>query len=320
MSEEPVFEVKTDTKDSLEQAIKSEVRYPPWVAVTPFFMSSLLFITVFFAVFSPLPIVILKSLQKNFLTAVALLTNLAIIWFLGGVSSAVLFACLAIPVAVGMPWMMFQKKYSFEVSTLLAWFVSCLLAAGFVLATIHLAHIDFIPQLKKEMDPFVDQLITASRDQGEPISLDRSEVINQMLDELPSVLAILFLITAWSNAVLLIRMNIGQIRQRLGLDNRFLYRWKSPEWLVYPAIIAGAVLIFSHSDAALVARSVLKALLAVYAIQGISILGYVLEHFAIKGLLRMVLFVMIIMFALPILIGVGFFDLWFDFRSKLRQS
>jgi hypothetical protein len=59
--------------------------------------------------------------------------------------------------------------------------------------------------------------------------------------------------------------------------------------------------------------------MAVYAIQGLSILSFFFDVWNVRGVFRVLAFLAAIFIMMPLLLSLGFFDLWFDFRSKFRQ-
>ena len=60
--------------------------------------------------------------------------------------------------------------------------------------------------------------------------------------------------------------------------------------------------------------------MAIYALQGLSVLSFFFEAWNVRGLFRALIMVAGVLFMMPLVLSLGFFDLWFDFRSKIRQS
>ena len=124
----------------------------------------------------------------------------------------------------------------------------------------------------------------------------------------------------WINLVMAVRLNPGGFRDRAGIPLARLKEWKAPEFLVWPAIAAGGILILGKGWPADVALNAFKFLMAIYAIQGLSILSFFFDVWKVRGFLRSGAYVLVVLLMMPLLLGLGFFDLWFDFRSKVRQS
>jgi cellulose synthase/poly-beta-1,6-N-acetylglucosamine synthase-like glycosyltransferase len=106
----------------------------------------------------------------------------------------------------------------------------------------------------------------------------------------------------------------------LGLSPNFLSQWKAPEFLVWPTIVCGFFLIGDFGIASEVSWIVFELLMSVYAIQGLSILSAILDLWGIRGWLRVIGYSLTLGLMLPLVLSLGFFDLWFDFRGKFRQS
>ena len=69
-----------------------------------------------------------------------------------------------------------------------------------------------------------------------------------------------------------------------------------------------------------VAVNLFRFLMAIYAIQGLSILSFFFDVWNVRGVFRGLAFLAGVLLMMPLLLSLGFFDLWFDFRSKFRQS
>jgi hypothetical protein len=173
-------------------------------------------------------------------------------------------------------------------------------------------------------DILLESLSPEARDQlvlgfgGGEIGID--EWRKRTLLELPGALGILCLLISWFNLRILINLNPNRFLQRVGLDRRVLNRWKNPDWLVWPTLGSWAVVLFVDGLPSDVALNVFKIFMAVYGLQGLAVLGALFEAWKIRGLFRMVLYSLVIFVMLPLLLSIGFFDQWFDFRAKFRQS
>jgi uncharacterized protein YybS (DUF2232 family) len=64
----------------------------------------------------------------------------------------------------------------------------------------------------------------------------------------------------------------------------------------------------------------MKILLILYGFQGLSVMSFLLNHYKMMGFLRALIFSLAIFVAMPLVLCLGFFDLWFDFRRKFVQS
>jgi uncharacterized protein YybS (DUF2232 family) len=104
----------------------------------------------------------------------------------------------------------------------------------------------------------------------------------------------------------------------LGLDADFFKRWKAPDHMVWPTLAAGFCLVIEIPVLSDVALNIFKILMAIYAFQGLSVTNYLFDVWGVKGFLRPLGYVLAVALLLPLVISLGFFDLWFDFREKFK--
>jgi hypothetical protein len=123
----------------------------------------------------------------------------------------------------------------------------------------------------------------------------------------------------WLNLLMLLRVNPRGIRERLGLLPNFIVEWRAPNWLIWPSLLLWAVVLWAPPAWSQVSFGGLKVCLALYGIQGLSILAFVLERFKIFGFFRLFTFGVALFLLMPAVLSAGFFDQWFDFRKKFRQ-
>ena len=313
---------------------------PDWVRVLPFYLSAVIYCSLLFSFLSPLPILFLYFARGRKWAWLAFVANVALVYagtffgakyffknlfetvpdfkyfsffFVGFFSVFVGMIGLALPEFL-------TRKNSIEKSV-----VSCLVALGLGLVFIGLAYQWFFhSNLILDLFALFDQALDRVKAGTAEISMYKVEDIpilkRQLRVELFSSLFELCLTWVFINLVLLFKFNPGQLRERLGLDVGFFKRWKAPEYLVWPTIVAGFLWVFDFPIISDVALNVLKPLLAIYAIQGLSILAFLFDVCGLKGPVRIIPYVISILFMQVLILSLGFFDLWFDFRSKLRQS
>jgi hypothetical protein len=58
--------------------------------------------------------------------------------------------------------------------------------------------------------------------------------------------------------------------------------------------------------------------MAIYALQGLAIVNYLFDVWGLKGFFRPLGYVLTVALLLPLVISLGFFDLWFGFREKFK--
>jgi uncharacterized protein YybS (DUF2232 family) len=96
-----------------------------------------------------------------------------------------------------------------------------------------------------------------------------------------------------------------------------LNRWKAPELLVWGVIGSGALLLVPSLGAKLMGLNGLIVFMVVYFFQGMAIVAYFFHKKQIPRFARVVLYGLIAVQQVVMLavIGVGFFDTWFNFRK-----
>jgi uncharacterized protein YybS (DUF2232 family) len=181
-------------------------------------------------------------------------------------------------------------------------------------------HVNPAAELRTQVTTLVGTIEKSLGDADSANPLQTDELRDDLLVEIPSAILVFALVLVWANLVVLLRLNPRGLRERLGLDLAVLRRWKAPEWLVWPTIVAGGLTLLDRGWPSDVALNAFKFLMAVYAIQGLSILAFFFDVWNVRGLFRSLLYVVAVMLMMPLLLSLGFFDLWFDFRGKLRQS
>ena len=93
--------------------------------------------------------------------------------------------------------------------------------------------------------------------------------------------------------------------------------WKPPEQLVWGVIGCGLILLIPSGSVKLIGLNGLIMLLTVYFFAGIAIISFYFEKKRFPRLLRIFLYSLIGLqqFVLILVIGLGFFDVWLNFRK-----
>jgi len=298
--------------------------------IVPFFLSALLFLTAFFTLFSPFPLLAFYFQGNTSLALVvcAALVNAAIVGFLGGPLSSGLYLTLIFPIVVFMPlyleWSVKKQKMTLEKTVFFTLLVVIFSGAGLVGAYSLIQKINPWILFQDQVGLIVEQLKTWSGGSGADWEVPPEALKKSLMVELPSGFLVFALLTVSANLVMLLRMNPKGLMARSGLNPLFLKLWKAPAYLVWPAILAGAtqVLPIPETQAwiSAIGLNVFKVLMAVYGLQGLSVLSFLFARWKVPNLLKLLLFTLFVAFLTPLLLAVGFFDLWFDFRAKFRQS
>jgi uncharacterized protein YybS (DUF2232 family) len=119
---------------------------------------------------------------------------------------------------------------------------------------------------------------------------------------------------------LLLTRPLLKIGRLPALDIGTLNLWKAPESLVWGVIGCGGMMVFPDTDLKLVGLNGLIILLQIYFFQGIAIVSFYFDKKKMPSALRWFLFSFIVLqlYVLVFVIGLGFFDMWLDFR-KIKQ-
>jgi uncharacterized protein YybS (DUF2232 family) len=136
---------------------------------------------------------------------------------------------------------------------------------------------------------------------------------------IPAIVISLTLIIVWLN--LLLSKSL-EVRSRLSFYHfGSLNQWKAPEILVWFVIGCGILLIFSGSGLRLLSISGILILMTVYFFQGIAIVSFYFEKKRFPRFLKIFMYSIIAVqqILLFFIIGLGFFDMWMNFR-KLEQK
>ena len=320
------------------EAPSSKKVVPFWVRLAPFVFSAVLFLSAVFSIFAPLPILMARLRAGRAQAFLALLTNSAIVFFVAGGASAYFYlTLLMVPIWVlgemlsrgsrlvrsdedgsvqGIRTLSLEKSALFAMIGGLVFGAVVFAGYSLVLKLSPLAH------LKQHVQTFVDLVFNAipAPDADWRSSPEGEAMRESLLVEFPSGVLIFMLLSVWANLLLVLRVNPAQLRLRLGRKAGVWREWKAPEHLVWPTIVCGAGLLGDFGVFSQVAINGFRVLMAIYALQGLSILSFFFDVWRVSGIFRSLAYLMALMLMLPLVLALGFFDLWFDFRAKFRQS
>lgn len=248
--------------------------------------------------------------------ALAVFTNVFMVGLLGGMTSAVLYLSFVGVSSFCLPFFFFHRRLPIDRSILFT------LAGMFGAVLISLGIYSFTQQvnLMTFFENQVSQTVNELTGQISDLGVTPEELKTTVLQEFPSVVAVFALIMVWANFILLIRLGQVYVEKNLKINLKFLKEWKAPEFLIWPTIVAGGFLVFDIGWPSVVGMNFFRFLMAIYALQGLSVLAYFFDSKNIKGFLRSLGYVIAIWPLMPLLLAVGFFDLWFDFRAKMGQT
>jgi len=168
-------------------------------------------------------------------------------------------------------------------------------------------NLDLTLELYRQMSMPEETIQTLSR------SLETIQYV--LVRVIPGMAVMSTLFVTWVN--LLMTRSLVRFRGLKTLNFGSLTRWKSPEILVWVVIAGGLLLLIPVKSLKIIGLNIVIALIMIYFIQGISIVSFYFDKRKFPRILRGVLYGLIgvqQLFSL-LVIGLGFFDLWIDFRK-----
>jgi hypothetical protein len=300
-----------------------------WSRFVPlFFTSAALYLSFFLSVLAPVPLIWAHLFRGRRLAFLATLCNVTMVFLLAGWPGLAGYAVFAVSCAwasaefarsevfLRVPQAPSVILFRFLIKTSLVILVSGAIATGLWAM---IARVSPWAELQRGLD-WLGQQMLAQTPTGTLDAADWALQKEEWLRNFPSTLVIAVMIQAWVACSLLLRLNPSRIRDRMGIPFGFSRLWRNPEALVWPAIISGFGALILKGIPADFCWNLLKIFAALYAFQGLAILQSVLDLWGMRGPLRGLSVVFALLVMLPLVISLGFFDLWFDFRAKLRQS
>jgi len=164
--------------------------------------------------------------------------------------------------------------------------------------------------------------------QGMGMSEENIQLISQSLDKIQQVLVTIIpalisastLFVAWISILLAKPVLVS--RSLNYPDFGPLVLWKAPEYLVWGVIGCGLALFLPHTAIKVIGINGLLILMTVYFFQGIAIVSFYFDKKRLPRFVRVFLYTLIALQQLILLavIGLGFFDLWVNFRRLGKQA
>jgi uncharacterized protein YybS (DUF2232 family) len=136
---------------------------------------------------------------------------------------------------------------------------------------------------------------------------------------IPAIIVASILFVSWTN--LLLAKPILQRKDLFYPSFGPLNQWKAPEFLVWGIIGCGLLLLLHFKVLKIFGLNGLLILMTIYFFQGIAIVSFYFEKKRFPRLLRIFLYSLIALqqAILLVVIGIGFFDMWMNFR-KLEKN
>ena len=312
MNESQPLEQNTDPKTDLKTpGAASRII----TQVAPFLLPVLFFHSAIFALISPLPLFILTLRSPIWMSALALALNAVLLYFSATPTQVGMAFFFWLSVGVLFPYLI-RKSGKVRLSLLLSYlYLDAILVLTFALLAKQ-ASMGLVEYLRADISIGMDHLLAIPDSPVKAIVDEQGKagLFRQFMTELPSGVLIGILVSFWINLLFASQIVRGF------LSPKFWATYRNPEWLVWPTLGFGALFAFSEHAPYFIGLNVFKVILVFYAFQGLSVMSHLLNHFKIFGFGRALLFCFALLVALPLVLSLGFFDLWFDFRRKFGQS
>ena len=277
------------------------------------------------ALFIPLPILFYRlRLGRINGLVIPIISSLVMVVFIGGISLDILFfaGLLLIGFILGE---LFELNLSIEKTTLYAsgsvvlsgligLIISSMLTGEGVLAIVS----NYVAK-NLELTLVLYQSMGMSQENVQLISQSLDKIQHVLVTIIPALVSTSTLFIAWISILLAKPVLIS--RSLHYPDFGPLNLWMAPDYLVWVVIGCGLALFLPIPVIKVIGLNGLLILMTVYFFQGIAIVSYYFNKKRFPKILRVFLYTLMALQQLILLavIGLGFFDLWINFRRLGKQ-
>lgn len=281
----------------------------------------------FFSLLTPLPILYYRlKLGRNAGTIISIVALLLMMVVLGGISPNALFFSGLILIGFFLAEFI-EMNLSVEKTILYASSIVLLFAAtGVILYSIisskgPVAIISGYVEKSMELTMYLYENIGIEEDLLYKISNSLEKIQFLLIRIIPALFVVFTIFVSWTTLLL--------VRPILKGANLFfpdfgsLNLWKAPEKLVWGVIGCGFLLLLPNQSVRILGLNCVIILMMIYFFQGIAIVSYYFEKKQFPKPLKffMYSFIALQQIIILIVIGLGFFDMWLDFRKlELKES
>jgi len=273
---------------------------------------------IFILLFLPLPVLFYRlKLGRNSGTLIAAISFFTLVLMTKGVAFDTLYFGLLL--ATGMILGECLERHMGIQKTM---GLTSIIAAGLVFAAIMVYTISQGRTLSGIMTDYMNQSLSIAKQLSPEIGMDpdmTQKLISSMMIVMPGMFMISFMTTLWLN-ILIIR-KLLKLKGITIKSIEHLNLYKAPYMLVWVFIGCAMALMIPVSPVKIVGINCLIVLMLVYFFQGIAVVSFVFQKkntpMALKGFCYFLIAVQV--YVLILVIGLGFFDNWIDFR-KLSAS
>ena len=306
----------SDPQRSENQIRKKLGAIPAIIArIAPFLMPAILFQSALFALVSPLPLFLLTLRNPSWMGMLALFSNTAFLYSMGVHAELPLATIFWAVIGVFFP-LLIRKLGQVPKSFAISFLIFICIALGGLMVNSH--HVGLSPEeyVRSEVSLGLDHLAAPPDSPVQKMIQEegRPALMKQIMTEIPSGILITVLLSLWINLLFASQVLRGF------LSKTFWASYRNPEWVIWPTLVFAGLFAFGDHAFYLIGLNGFKVFAVLYGFQGLSILSHLLNRYKILGLGRTVIFCVALFLVMPLVLSLGFFDLWFDFRRKFGQS
>lgn len=282
--------------------------------VAPFFLPFLLFQLPPLLIVSPIPLFVLTLRNRLTVSLAALLMNTLLIALKRDPIATATAAFFWLGIGVIFPYLI-RKTGKVRLSAAFSYlFLVLALVLGFVVLG-HQAGMGPLEYVRSQISLLMDEQVQNPNSPLKDLIADQGKdgLYRKFMTELPSGILITLLLSLWVNLLFASQFLKGF------LSNTFWSQYRNPAFMVWPTLAFGFLYAFGDHAPHLIGLNGFKLAMVLYALQGLSVLVYLLNRKEIHGFLRLLILGLAVSAATPVIISLGFFDLWFDFRRKFGQ-
>ena len=278
------------------------------------------------ALFIPLPILFYRlKLGRTYGLIVAVMASLVMVVLIGGVSIDILFfaGLLLTGYILGE---LFELNLSIEQTTLIAsgsvvlsgiisLIISSILTGNGVYAIVS----EYVGK-NLELSLMMYQSMGMSEENIRVIAQSLDKIQQVLVTIIPALVSASTLFVVWVS--ILLAKPVLTSRSLFYPDFGPLNQWRAPEFLVWAVIGCGLALFLPHTVIKVIGVNGLLILMTIYFFQGIAIVSFYFDKKKLPRFVRVFLYTLIALQQLILLavIGLGFFDLWVNFRRLDKQT
>ncbi|MFV1951445.1 MAG: DUF2232 domain-containing protein [Nitrospinota bacterium] len=307
--------------------IKTEIRE----TLFPIVLTSILFLSAIYiplwgtlcGIFTPIPLIFvyLKRGKREGLLALFIVAS-ALLLFVGihaGVMFFVEYGVVAIVIAETV-----RRSYSIERIVLFSTLIS-LIAVGIIIILTYISKgtnpiIFFI----KEIGDNIEQTAKFGQDMGfsgreiEMARSDSKKFTEIFIHILPGIVIIGLAFNTLVNYLVARHLWIKYEGEGYFTDSGVLTEWRAPEYFIWLLIGSGIVSLIPVEIIRYIGLNILIILLFLYFLHGLAIIQFYFIKKNISLSLRVPGYIFILLFMPIVVIGLGVFDLWIDFRGRIK--